>query len=175
MSNDTLKGKSKNEINSLKRRENFASKMIDKGLTVDEVKRMNRKQFNQTFGTKKRTNKSLQAEFRIIEQINIHIKDVGNYHIEKHGITNDNKIIFEQQELRRLVQKEGQYSIVELKYVDDSKWIKFSNERELRKQLDKLKDDYGKEFKVLFYEFKNYAEFVSEQFNKMIKSKGVKI
>lgn len=175
MLDDVLKGKTKEEIKSLKRREHFATKMIDKGLTSDDVKRMDIKTFNKTFGTKKKKKSSLLSEFRIIDQINLHIKDVSNYHIQKHQITNDNKIIFEQQELRRLVQQEGQYSIVELRYKDESKYIKFENERSLREQLDKLKDDYGKEFQVLFYDFKTYAEFINRQFNKIVKSKGVKI
>jgi hypothetical protein len=100
-------------------------------------------------GTKAKNKKSLAGQHRLLNQLNYHVKDVSEYHIKKTKIVNKQYKKFINEEGRRLVQLElvqleGDYTVLEVRYSDNSKWIKFNNRDSLAKQLKKVEASYGK-------------------------------
>ena len=172
--NDVLKGKSKNEISSIKRRENLLDKVVKSGKSIEEIKQLDYKEYNKLLGTNiSRKKDSLKAQHRLLDQLNYHIDDVTNYHVQKNKITSESYKEFLHTESRKLVRKEGQYTIVEVKYPTESKWIKYDTKKSLERQLAKLTESYGSNYKLLFYKFKNYQSFIDKEFQDLIQKKGI--
>lgn len=174
--NDVLKEKTDSQIKSLKRRENLFDKVLKSGKTIDEIKALNRVEYNKLLGTKIGTSKkSLQGQHRLLDQLNYHIKDVVVYHTDKNKIKDKEYKNFINRRGRELVQKEGQYSTVEVKYKTSSKWIKYSDKASYLKQLQQLEADYDDDYELVFHDFKKYSKFIEANFKEIIKQKGIKV
>jgi hypothetical protein len=167
---------SKDDLRSLKRRQNLFDKVLKSGKSISEIQQLNLKEYNNLMGTKGKKKGYLAGQHRLLNQLNYHVKDITDFHIKKQKIVNDNYKKFVNEEGRRLVQLEGEYTILEVKYSEDnSKWIKYENKASLTEQLKKVEDAYGKDYELIYYDFKKYAGFLEQQFDKMIKQKGIKI
>jgi len=69
--------------------------------------------------------------------------------------------------------KRGSYGIVEvIEDEDTSYWIKYKNKKDLIKQFKIIKEHY-KPKKIVFHEIKGYTEFIKEEFEKLLKVKGI--
>jgi hypothetical protein len=173
---DVLKGKSESQIKSLKRRQNLFDKVLKSGKSIDEIKQLNRSEYNKLMGTKIGTKKeALKSQHRLLDQLNFHIQDVSIYHSDKNKIKDKEYRAFINRRGRELVQKDGQYTVVEVKYKDSSKWIKYDNKKNYLKQLQELESSYGDKYELIFYDFKTYESFIESEFRKTIKAKGVKV
>lgn len=172
---DVLKGKTDSEIRSLKRRQNLFDKVLKSGKSIDNIITLNRIEYNKLMGTKIGTKKSLKGQHRLLEQLNYHIKDVSVYHSDKNKIKDKEYRAFIDKRGRELVKKEGQYTVVEIKYKTESRWVKYDDKASYLKQIQELEASYGDEYELIFYDFKKYAKFVEAEFNKIIRAKGIKV
>jgi hypothetical protein len=164
------------DLRSLKRRQNLFDKVLKSGKTISELQSLSRIEYNKIMGTKAKNKKSLAGQHRLLNQLNYHVKDVADYHIKKNKIVNKSYKSFVNEEGRKLVKLEGDYTILEVRYSsDNSKWIKYADKSSLTEQLKKLEASYGKNYELIYYDFKKYAGFLESQFDKMISQKGIKI
>jgi len=174
--NESFRDKSQSEIKSLKRRQSLYQNVLNTNLSITELQALDLKEYNTVMRKDIKTIESLNGQKRLLNQLNIHIKDIEKYHFEKNDI--ENKAIKEAIVLegRRLVQKEGQYTTVEVAYNDGtSKWIKFANQKDYKRQLDKVRERYGTNYTLIFHRFNKYAVFFDKQFAEQIESLGIKI
>jgi len=179
-----LDDKSKSEISTLKRRENLFDKILKSGKSINEVKSLSLKDYNELMGTnvgarcktEAKKQVSLKAQHRLLDQLNTNVKQVANYHIEKSKIVDKPYREFIHKRSRELLAKEGQYNIVEVSFKDGSvKWIKYDNDKAFQYQLGKIKEAYGSAFELIFHDYKKYASFIDKTFKALVKAKGIKI
>ena len=177
-----LEGKDKSQISTLKRRENLFDKILKSGKSINELKSLSIKEWNNVIRDKKgnkskiKTLASLKGKHRLLDQLNQNVKQISNYHIEKHRILDKPYREFIHKRSRELLAKEGQYNIVEVSFKDGSvKWIKYDNDKAFQYQLNKIKEAYGSNFELIFHDYKKYATFIDKVFKSIVKAKGIKI
>lgn len=172
---DVLKDKTQSEINSLKRRQSLFDKVLKSGKDITEIQLLSKAEYNKLMGTNIKTKKSHEAQLRVLEQINQNIRDVSIYHSDKNKIKDKQYRSFIDKRGRELFKKEGQYTIVEIKYKTESRWVKYGDKVSYLKQIQELEASYGDEYELIFYDYKKYAEFIEADFRKTIKIKGITI
>jgi len=72
--------------------------------------------------------------------------------------------------------KEGSYGIAEI--IDEKGnryWIKYTNEKEYKKQLNKIKAHYPKIKRIKFHESKPYKAFIDKEFRKEMAKAGISL
>ena len=171
----------------------FHDKIIKSGKTIPVIKRMNLKQFNTTFkpyGLHLKTNDSLKAKKRLLNQIQRDINKVSTDYIEKEGIKNDNYKTFlyneahklynvkteEIQEVNELkfekIEKKGQYGVIKVVDLKDEHeyFIKYNDDKSLKKRLDDLKQQYRiSNYITKFLGVYMYKTFITDEFKERLK------
>jgi len=94
-----VKRKSASQINKL---ENTFEKMIKKGISNDQLQKMNLREFNKALGTHKTNNKSLEGEKRVLKQIFQNREQVLKLNFQKRGIENPRMQAFRRKEFKIL-------------------------------------------------------------------------
>ena len=99
---------------STKRRESLFNKLLDKQITVNRARSFNLKEWNKEFGSKIKSESSLKAQKRLLNQVEHHIDDIIKYHkdkvkeLEKLKLPEPDKPIIKTPEFPK---QEGQYGI----------------------------------------------------------------
>ena len=181
----SFEGLSESEIKTLKRRQNLMEKVLNSNKSIDQLLLLNVNQWNKALGvkvgervkTQKKKLISLNAQKRLLRQLNQNIKSVTNYHIEKTNVKNVEIQESIKRESHRVLRKRGQYTIVEVQYPSgESKWIKYTDKKNYEWQLGKLREQYGKNYILIFHDLKLYApEFTTKEFDDIIKAKGIEV
>lgn len=169
----------------VERLENLHSKLIERGIEPNEAIDYDLREWNKTFGSKLKTNNSLEGQKRLLSQIQNKQTKVVNQYLKKNTITNKKYIKFIERETKRLFKDfesvsfgkktiKGKYKIAKIKIGDSIFYIKATNNADFRKQLQKIKADYqlkkGKTKKLSIKTHK-YKEFVNlEKFNAFVNS-----
>lgn len=182
---ESFKGLSESEIKTLKRRQNLIEKVLNSNKTIDQLLLLNLNQWNKALGvkvgervkTQKKKLKSLNAQKRLLRQLNTNVKQVTRYHLEKTNVKNIQIQESVKREAHRVLRKRGQYTIVEVQYpFGETRWIKYTNERNYKWQLGKLSEQYGKNYLLIFHDFKLYPpEFTTKEFEGILKVKGIEV
>ena len=74
------------------------------------------------------------------------------------------------------LKKEGQYGLVEVIDVkNNSYWIKYDNEKSYERQLEKIKQKYPKIKRIKFHGFKDYTEFIDQEFQELLNEIGFNV
>lgn len=171
----SFEGLTKSQISTLKRRESLLLKVKDSNKSIHQLLSMDKRQWNKALGTEVEKKASLDAQKRLLRQINDNIQKVSDYHIEVRKIKNPDIQEATKKVIHRLLRKEGQYSIVEVRYKDESKWIKYTSNRKYNWHLNKLREAYGSNYELIFYNFKMRPEFLLQQFKKTVAITGIKV
>ena len=70
--------------------------------------------------------------------------------------------------------KEGKYGLVEVIDVkNNSYWIKYDNEKSYERQLEKIKQKYPKIKRIKFHGFRDYREFIDQEFKELLNEVGI--
>lgn len=173
----------------------FHDKIIKSGKTIPIIKRMNLKQYNKVFvplGAKRlKTNASLNAKKRLLNQIQRDINLVTSDYIDKQQITNDNYKTFLYNEAYRLyktkkdvidkvnelkfetVDKKGQYGVVKITDLKNEHeyFIKYTDDKTLKKRLDELLKQYSiHNYITRFLGVYAYKTYITDEFKKRLES-----
>jgi len=75
------------------------------------------------------------------------------------------------------IDKKGTYGIAEVKNksTDTSYWIKYDDNSSFRKQLDKIKQEYGDDIEIEFHGTKKYSSFIAQEFRDLLSNYNVEI
>jgi len=146
---------------TLARRESLFNKVINSNLDITQLKQLDKKQWNNVLGTKVKTNESLKAQKRLLDQIKSDIDDVSTRYIIKKNIKNKNIQISIKTEAKKrfkvikvakpmktvqkklLPLKEGSYITTVIYTNDGDKFISSSSRKDFLKQLAILDSAYG--------------------------------
>jgi hypothetical protein len=163
---------------STKRREALFSKLLDKEITVNQARKFNLKDWNKAFGSKIKTENSLKAQKRLLNQVENRIDEIIDYHKQK--IQDLEKLKLPEKDLPKVKDlvfpsKKGQYGIV---LITDNKnqnkfWIKYRSKQHYNKQINNLLlDSLNQDFSIDFQSIGTYKEFVDSQF---LKELGIEL
>ena len=170
---------------------NYLDKMIKSGKSISQIKRMNVKQWQKVFGKHGRLKKSsLEAKKRVIVgQLTKDVNQVVSYYIDKQHIQNNDYKTFlynqsykllrvKKEEIKKVneleyepVKKKGQYAtvkVIDLKN-EHEYYIKYTNEKDLKKNLESLKTKYKiTSYYTQFLGTYMYKKYITEEFKKRL-------
>lgn len=177
--------------------ENFLGKMLDKGISISQVKRMTVKQYNRHFvekGKKKMTEKSLPAKKRLLLQIQRYPEQVVSRYVDKKDIKNEKYKTFlynegyrllnvkqeETKEIKKIkvgtkeykkIDKEGKYGVVRLTNLNDNKqyYIKYNTKKMFNSHFNALIQKYEiTNYKTEFLGAYKYKAYIEKEFKQGI-------
>ncbi len=155
---------------STKRRESLFKKLLDKQITINKARTFTLEEWNNKFGSKIKSESSLKAQKRLLNQVESHIDDIIDYH-EKRIKDLEKLKKPEPKEPKKKKQefptKKGQYGIVLV--VDQTNqnefWIKYKSKKHFNKQLEKLLlDSLDQNFTIDYQGIGVYKEFTDSNF-----------
>ena len=175
---------------------NYLDKMVKSGKSISQIKRMNVKQWKNTFGDYGRLKKSsLESKKRvIIGQITRHVNQIVSEYIEKQNIQNNEYKTFlynqayellrtKQEKIEKVnevnyqsIENEGQYGVMKVIDLKDNHeyFIKYHDKKSFNKRFEDLKQQYKiSNFITRLLGVYMYKTEISKQFQKRLNTYNI--
>lgn len=173
------------------RYKNAYEKVIKRGITLNQIEKMNLSQFNKTFGTSITKQTSLKGRKRLYSQLKHHAIEITKEYLQKEGITSIDLIDAYKESTEKIFKIKfptgtdvirkpekperdtEQYGLYKITDTDTGKeyWIKYDSENSFNQQLDTLQNSGStnlQNYEADFKGFYSYEGFITSEVQKEV-------